>query len=441
MMSHYVFQRVPLKRSGGRMKLPSWLLRLLPMWDYVCPKCRQEVPKNSSMCPHCCEVYGSPLRIPAKVLKDPKGLEDYVHKHIFPRVSAWQQEYLAEFFTEFFNNGFEEGDFSAWTATSMSGDATVSVVSSKNHHGTYSAYAENLGSRDTDIAYCYKTLSDNGTFYLRFYLYLDNVDLTTSYTFLGGMTNATGAANAFAIGLFSSTRNLYLGFRNAGTWMTTSSSTTLSLDTWYCIELKWYRHAANGEVRVYLNGAEVADLAQTQLDTNTGLTSMGRARVGICLTGSGGFAGDVYIDCAVVADAYIGPEAGAVLKEVADLLSLGDSVLCGKSFSVSDSVGVVDDSLRDWSPQVADVVGVSDVVLLSRLFQVLDVLSSSDLASVDKALSLEDLIGLGDNAYVNKLLEISDFVALAEVVEKGVGGAAKTRIFLILGDVAIQLTG
>lgn len=43
--------------------------------------------------------------------------------------------------------------------------------------------------------------------------------------------------------------------------------------------------------------------------------------------------------------------------------------------------------------------------------------------------------------YVNKILIISDGIALVEVVEKSVQGVVKTRIFLIIGDLAIQLTG
>jgi len=38
-------------------------------------------------------------------------------------------------------------------------------------------------------------------------------------------------------------------------------------------------------------------------------------------------------------------------------------------------------------------------------------------------------------------LQITETVSLAEVVQVGAGGAKKTRLFLILGDLAVQLTG
>ena len=40
-----------------------------------------------------------------------------------------------------------------------------------------------------------------------------------------------------------------------------------------------------------------------------------------------------------------------------------------------------------------------------------------------------------------KLLKLNENVFLAEIVECGVGGTKKTRLFLILGDLAIQLSG
>jgi hypothetical protein len=58
-----------------------------------------------------------------------------------------------------------------------------------------------------------------------------------------------------------------------------------------------------------------------------------------------------------------------------------------------------------------------------------------------RVLHAVDSIGLWDNAYINKTLIISDQMVLAEIVEKTVAGAVKTRIFLIVGDLAIQIAG
>jgi len=172
-------------------------------------------------------------------------------------------------------------------------------------------------------------------------------------------------------------------------------------------------------------------------------------------------------------------EGGAILKEVADSLSLSDSLLCNKTFAVTDSVGLADAPLKHWTPQISDSIALSDAVLRNKTFQILDSLglsdtilrgkqfsvsdfislcelitviteiikqvtdslSLSDGVGLNKALLVADQIRLTDNVYVNKILIISDSMALAEVVEKSVQGVVKTRIFLIIGDLAIQLTG
>jgi len=42
---------------------------------------------------------------------------------------------------------------------------------------------------------------------------------------------------------------------------------------------------------------------------------------------------------------------------------------------------------------------------------------------------------------VHKTLVVCESVSLVEVVGVGVGGVKRTRLFLILGDLAVQLTG
>lgn len=153
-------------------------------------------------------------------------------------------------------------------------------------------------------------------------------------------------------------------------------------------------------------------------------------------------------------------EGAAVVKEVADSLSLVEAVLRNKTLAVSDSVGVAEAPLKDWTSQISDAVTLLDVVLRGKQFSVLESLSLSELVTVftgvvnevadsvglsdtaglDKVLSLSDQIQLADNVYVSKILVVSDQASLIEVVEKTVAGAVKTRVFLVLGDLAIQLT-
>jgi hypothetical protein len=297
------------------MKLPYWLLRLLPMWDYVCPKCKREVKQKSHKCPYCNENYGVPLRVPPRVLKDPEALEQYVHRQVFPKVSASQRAYLTQFFTEIFSDGFETGNYNNWTGTTIGAGNTLEVSSTYAHTGTYSSkaiLAENVGG----YAYAYKTLATVGnTAYMRLYFYLDAFALATAgrafwFMWMKGHATTDTGYNYATLKIYGSTQALQLYYRTTAGYQTDTSATTISLDTWYCLEIKAVVESADaGEVRVYLNGTEVADLAQTGLNNAVGWGgikgvwaggSLSHVEVGTSCT--------FYEDCVVVADAYIGPE-------------------------------------------------------------------------------------------------------------------------------------
>jgi hypothetical protein len=153
--------------------------------------------------------------------------------------------------------------------------------------------------------------------------------------------------------------------------------------------------------------------------------------------------------------------SGAIIKYVADAIGLSDTVKIDKSLIVSDALNLLDQVFRH-KPQlsITDVFAITEVVVTSKLFSVADQISLSDVAyalkqlrisdsisladavsTPQRAIQISEAIGLTDDAYVNKLLMITDEIALAEVVEKGVAGAVKTRIFLVLGDLAVQLSG
>lgn len=70
---------------------------------------------------------------------------------------------------------------------------------------------------------------------------------------------------------------------------------------------------------------------------------------------------------------------------------------------------------------------------------VLDSVLLADVFGIPERVVLAlDSVGLADNTLINKLLVVSESICVAEVVECGVGGK-KTRLFLVLGDLAIQL--
>jgi hypothetical protein len=134
--------------------------------------------------------------------------------------------------------------------------------------------------------------------------------------------------------------------------------------------------------------------------------------------------------------------SGGTLKEVADSIGLSDTLLRNKTLGVSDSLGLADSLLRDKSLTIADAIAATEIVAVAKLMTVTDQINLADAVSTpNRFLQALDLIGVLDNAYVNRVLVVSDQIALAETVEKMVGGAVKTRIFLLIGDLAVQLSG
>jgi hypothetical protein len=296
------------------MKIPYWLLKQLPLFDHICPKCKREVKQKSHKCSYCGENYGVPLRVPPKVLKDAKALEDYVHTKVFPKVSASQREYLAQFFTELFSDGFESGDFSAWTGTSTGSGAgisgTMSVQSTIKHHGTYAAKSY-LPENSDAWATCYKNFATSySIMYARAYIQFDALPSSGQHRQISPcIMDVNAAYHLSSVFLFNDNGNYKWELRyktnTVNENIANSAAETINANQWYCIES--YFKGANdgtGEVKLWVDG--VLKISVTGL--NNGNVLAERLETGGWQNGSVYPAVNIYIDCVVVADTYIGPE-------------------------------------------------------------------------------------------------------------------------------------
>jgi hypothetical protein len=124
-----------------------------------------------------------------------------------------------------------------------------------------------------------------------------------------------------------------------------------------------------------------------------------------------------------VADAYIGPESEATLKTVTDALALSDASYRNKSLVIADTSGLADAVLQNKTLAATDSVDVNDAVL------------------TDKAVVIADAVNLAGSIIVDKVLQVTETINLVETVQVGVGSVKKTKLFLIIGDLAVQLTG
>ncbi|MEM2147952.1 MAG: hypothetical protein QXJ94_05045 [Candidatus Bathyarchaeia archaeon] len=274
------------------MKLPYWLVRLLPMWDYICPRCRREVKPNSHKCPFCGEQFPFPLKVPPKYLQNKEALERYVHEKIFPKVSAWQREYLAQYFTVIFQDGFESGDFSAWTGTKVYSGCSLTVVTEQAHHGSRSAKAVSTSGNIDYPACCYKTFTAQTTLFARAYVRWASFPSSNNRdqvleTYEGATFGVINDAGTMKWSLWYKT--------GTSSWYEKRvASPTPQLNTWYCLEIKAVK-GTSGEVRWYLNGTEIANAT----GINTSQHPNNEVDAGLTYSQS---AHTVYLDCVVIAD-------------------------------------------------------------------------------------------------------------------------------------------
>lgn len=449
------------------------------MWDYICPRCKKAVSKKSHTCPHCAENYGVPLRVPPRVLKDPKALEAYVHKHVFPKVSSKMRLYLTRFFTVLFSDGFDSGDFSEWDG--VVGSPTVQGT--VKHHGSYAMSVDMAQANQ----YPFKLFTASANVFARFYWRVKNLPDLNQERLL--------------IVLYDSGWNmkLFLGYLNDGgtyKWemyggtSSTYYTHTITADTWYCLEVEYDANA--DEHNFYLDGNFVA--------TNTDARTENVDRFAIGSIASGGWSSadsTAFFDCVVVADAYIGPEATATLQTVTDALALSDAayrdkhlvavadssllsdtivrnktllpisdsvgvadssqtdktlkiadsfglveaLLRGKAFALVDFAGLTDAILRDKFLAVADMAALTEAILRNKTFSVADSAGMSDVVLTGKNIVTADAVNFADSIIVNKVFQVTETIQLVETVQVGVVGAKKTRLFLLIGDLAVQLTG
>jgi len=443
------------------MKLPHFLLNLLPLWSYICPKCKREVPKNSHKCPFCGERYGKPLKIPPLCLKSKEALERYVHEKVFPRISAKQRKYLAQFFTELFNDGFESGDFSNWTETYTTSGETAEVITTDPHHGSYHAHFAWDGSSQGEQAYIYKNLDTHyKTLYVRIYAKFKNQlpNANDRYIKLIVLYDMEDWTDRVWVTVYND--NGTVKWRLGGTGASeTLGTSTVSLDTWYCVELGVHFASSDGWYKLWIDGDLEIEITGLSNDE-----SARRVYVGCRDSGwAGGWSGAVYVDCVVVADTYIGPEGAVTEIQVSDSaigqevfsrpyreIPFTETALGQELLAKTRNLNLSDIATSLETIQKARQIGiVTDIaqglerILKQRLITLADQASGLELTSrptriiliTDEALSNE-IIGK-----LRELTSITDSAIGIEYVSIGTEGITKTKIFLLLGDLAIQLTG
>ncbi len=344
--------------------------------------------------------------------------------------------------TTIFNDGFESGNFSAWTSSGSSG-STLSVVASPVHHGSYAMQVAGLGAAGEN-GYAHKSLAGTAFYARCYYFFKDSLPTSPSsfWTLAPAFTTTTATQRcASVIYDFANSKFGIRYYNSSGTFANVyeEGTTSLSADTWYCIEL-YINSADSGTVTLWVDGVQKATVSA---DTNT-RTLAGVSVGNIYVEAAEASDKTILVDCVVVADAYIGPEAASSIKTVTDNLSLNEVLLRHKILSVFDSAGASEANVsRDKTPLVAlDAISIFDSALANKSCIISDGLSLDESTYLpSRILKALDNIAISEDALIQKAIIIDESISLVEIVEAGGGISRKTRLYLVLGDLAIELTG
>lgn len=204
-----------------------------------------------------------------------------------------------------FEDGFESGDFSAWTGTyeSNSTEGDLSVQTSIKHSGSYAA---DVSIHYVDAwwidAYFYKDLSSTYTeLYARAYFYFSGTLPADLIGLILALRTATYPYEIANVGVLANGGGWRLRYSDNGTLTSSTYSETVQTGTWYCIEIYGKLGNGDGVVKLWRNGTEIISVSGI---INNDIGEISQVRAGV----DNGYRGTyhVYVDDVIVDTSYIG---------------------------------------------------------------------------------------------------------------------------------------
>ena len=207
--------------------------------------------------------------------------------------------------TEIFKDGFESGDYTAWTGSGSNG--THQAISSDKHHGAYCDRCLPTAAWQDWSADVYEDVGNYDEIHSRNYVkfvslpsggkYFEINDFRVAWAPLGTL-RIRNNGGIMQIGISSSEGGI------------TYANYPFVTGQWYCIEFARYKNASVGWYKVYVDDS----LAHSQTGLDTSAHYATRIFLGITYSGSAGTEIELYQDCCVIADTYIGPEVAVEEK-------------------------------------------------------------------------------------------------------------------------------
>jgi len=178
-----------------------------------------------------------------------------------------------------FEDGFETGDFSAWSGTVTTENEFATVEDPSSFDNTHSAKFSSNGNSPFEAAFCYKT-------------YLSLSQMCTSGSFRLTSSGITSNDNCFYLIALKSGRDgvVYAGWRqvagivkwnllvrNGTDWASAYSEASPILNTWYSVKLFWNEDPSTGHAELYVNGVLTCSLS----NMNTTIQGEDQIRFGL----------------------------------------------------------------------------------------------------------------------------------------------------------------
>lgn len=160
-----------------------------------------------------------------------------------------------------FADGFESGNFSAWTGTYMTPGATATIVNTLSYESNYSAQFASNGTGGLEEAYCYESIPASPILYASGYFYVSQsgIEQNGDSFYLIAFT-ANGSIVAYAGWRRTNGEDLWnLMIMNATGWASVYSNLTPSLDAWHNVQL-YCTQGANGTAELYVDGILVCSI-------------------------------------------------------------------------------------------------------------------------------------------------------------------------------------
>jgi len=230
---------------------------------------------------------------------------------------------------DIFSNGYEEGDFSAWTAAGVSGvGATAEVIAGAAYAGSYGGHFAVTTGNVNSRGYAYKTFTAPANNFVAGQARFKAPAADAGAQFEFFRLNRVGTGQILMLRCINGTWELQIRNKD-GTFTSQDLSAGLALNTWYLIEMTYDGSGANPVGKCYIDGVERASIT----DTTTGtlyVPDQVETRVKEIASGNG----EAYYDEVRAADAYIGTgatEASTRLAAASTLQVVASQRLSAKS--------------------------------------------------------------------------------------------------------------